>query len=80
MLSSAIQEVNRQQTQANESVQGMVSGKNDIHTTMVAMEKAGISFRLMLAARKKMIAAYEEVMRRFWLLFVYSNLWLLLGQ
>jgi len=63
MLSSAIQEVNKLQTQANESVQGMVSGKNDIHTTMVAMEKSGISFRLMLAARNKMIAAYEEVMR-----------------
>jgi flagellar hook-basal body complex protein FliE len=63
ILSSAIQEVNKLQTQANESVLGMVSGKTDIHTTMVAMEKSGISFRLMLAARNKMIAAYEEVMR-----------------
>jgi len=63
ILSSAIQEVNNLQTQANESVQGMVSGKTDIHTTMIAMEESGISFRLMLAVRNKMIAAYEEVMR-----------------
>jgi flagellar hook-basal body complex protein FliE len=55
--------VNKLQAQANESVQGMVSGKTDIQTTMVAMEKSGISFRLMLAARNKMIAAYEEAMR-----------------
>jgi flagellar hook-basal body complex protein FliE len=41
----------------------MVSGKTDIHTTMIAMEKSGISSRLLLAARNKMIAAYEEVMR-----------------
>ena len=63
ILSSAIQEVNNLQTRANESVQEMVSGKTDIHTTMIAMEKSGISFRLMLAVRNRMIAAYEEVMR-----------------
>jgi flagellar hook-basal body complex protein FliE len=40
ILSSAIQEVNKLQTQANESVQGMVSGKTDIHTTMIAMENS----------------------------------------
>lgn len=63
ILGNSIQEVNKLQTQANESVQGMVLGKTDIHTTMIAMEKAGISFRLMMAVRNKMISAYEEVMR-----------------
>lgn len=41
----------------------MVLGKTDIHTAMIAMEKSGISFRLMMAVRNKMISAYEEVMR-----------------
>jgi flagellar hook-basal body complex protein FliE len=63
MLSTFIQEVNKLQTQANEAVQGMVLGKTDIHTAMIAMEKSGISFRLMMAVRNKMISAYEEVMR-----------------
>ena len=63
ILGSSIQEVNKLQTQANESVQGMVLGKTDIHTAMIDMEKAGISFRLVMAVRNKMISAYEEVMR-----------------
>ncbi len=63
ILGNSIQEVNKLQTQANESVQKMVLGKTDIHTAMVDMEKAGISFRLVMAIRNKMISAYEEVMR-----------------
>ncbi len=63
ILGDAIQEVNKLQSQANESVQGMVLGKTDIHSAMIDMEKAGISFRLMLAVRNKMLSAYEEVMR-----------------
>jgi len=41
----------------------MVLGKTDIPTAMIAMEKSGISFLLMMAVRNKMISAYEEVMR-----------------
>jgi flagellar hook-basal body complex protein FliE len=63
ILSNSIQEVNKLKTQANEAVQGMVLGKTDIHTAMIAMEKSGISFLLMMAVRNKMISAYEEVMR-----------------
>ena len=63
ILSNSIQEVNKLQFQANESVQGMILGKTDIHTAMVDMEKAGISFRFMMAVRNKMVSAYEEVMR-----------------
>ncbi len=63
ILSNSIQAVNKLQTQANESVQGMVSGKTDIHATMIAMEKSGICFRLMVAVRNKVISACEEVMR-----------------
>jgi len=55
ILSNSIQEVNKLQTQANESVQGMVLGKTDIHTAMIDMEKAGISFRLMMAVRNKIL-------------------------
>ena len=62
-LSHSLQEVNKLQSEANQSGQGMVLGRTDIHTAMVDMEKAGISFRLVMQVRNKMISAYEEVMR-----------------
>ena len=35
----------------------------DVHEVMIAMEKAGISLRLMVQVRNKILAAYEEIMR-----------------
>ena len=35
----------------------------DIHTAMIAMEKADISFQLMMQIRNKIIDAYAEIMR-----------------
>jgi len=41
----------------------MVSEKKDIHGTMLALEKADLSMRLMLQVRNKLVSAYDEVMR-----------------
>ena len=63
-LNNVINEVNKLQSEADQSVNSLVSGKNsDIHKTMIAMEKADISFRLMMQIRNKAIEAYQEVMR-----------------
>ena len=35
----------------------------DIHNTMIAIEKADLSFQLMMQVRNKIISAYEEIMR-----------------
>jgi len=35
----------------------------DIHNTMIAVEKADLSFQLMMQIRNKIISAYEEIMR-----------------
>jgi flagellar hook-basal body complex protein FliE len=35
----------------------------DLHTAMIAMEKADISFQLMMQIRNRIINAYEEIMR-----------------
>jgi flagellar hook-basal body complex protein FliE len=37
--------------------------ETDIHKTMIKMEKAEISFQLMMAVRNKIITAYETIMR-----------------
>ncbi|HAR95244.1 MAG TPA: flagellar hook-basal body complex protein FliE [Deltaproteobacteria bacterium] len=35
----------------------------DIHSTMIAIEKADITFQLMMQVRNKILNAYEEIMR-----------------
>ena len=59
-----LQEVNQQQLKAEaKQVDLIVSEKKDIHGTMLALEKADLSMRLMLQVRNKLVSAYEEVMR-----------------
>ncbi len=57
-------EVNKDQLQAEKKVNEMVAGKNkDIPGTMIAMEKADVSLRMLMAVRNKIVNAYEEIMR-----------------
>lgn len=64
MLIGFIREVNETQHTAGESVNRLVSGEpTEIHDVMIAVEKAGISFELMMEIRNKMLEAYQEVMR-----------------
>jgi flagellar hook-basal body complex protein FliE len=64
MLKDAIHDVNKLQQEADQSVQQLAGGQGiDIHQTMIAVEKAEISFQLMMQVRNKIIAAYEEIMR-----------------
>jgi len=44
-------------------MEDLALGKGDLHNTIIAVEKAEISFRLMMQIRNKLIRAYEEVMR-----------------
>ena len=59
-----LQDVNQQQFNAEaKKVELMVTENKDIHGTMLALEKADLSMRLMLQIRNKLVSAYEEVMR-----------------
>lgn len=63
-LKQSVEKVNALQNQADAAIDDLVLGKNqDITQTMIAMEKADISFRLMMQVRNKIVKAYEEVMR-----------------
>ena len=56
--------VNKDQLDADHKISEMVAGRNkDIPGTMVSMEKAETSLKMLMAVRSKMVAAYEEVMR-----------------
>jgi len=63
-LKGAMGEVNKLHKEADRAVQELATGKNkDIHNTMIALEKASISFQLMMQVRNKIISAYETIMR-----------------
>ena len=60
----AIGEVERLQAEAQTQVGKLVEGNGeDIHRTMVAVEKADLAFQLMLQVRNKIVQAYQEISR-----------------
>ena len=64
ILKDSINEVNRLQSAANKSIEKLQSNQSaSIHETMIAMEKAGISFQTMLTVRNKALESYQEIMQ-----------------
>lgn len=64
ILSRSIAEVNGQAQEADMLVKGLAAGEHaNIHETMIAMEKSGISFRMMTRVQQKVLDAYHEIMR-----------------
>jgi flagellar hook-basal body complex protein FliE len=52
------------QTEAQGQVAELLSGNGaDLHRAMIAVEKADLSFQLMMQVRNKIVAAYQEVSR-----------------
>lgn len=64
LLKESIDKVNNLQNEADKAIEGLAKGTvNNIHDTMIAVEKANLSFNLMVQVRNKLLAAYEEIMR-----------------
>ncbi len=64
LLTDSIQQVNRLQVEADSSINDLATGKQtDIQRTMIAMEKASITFELLMQIRNKVISAYDRIMR-----------------
>ncbi|MGE4234032.1 MAG: flagellar hook-basal body complex protein FliE [Bacteriovoracia bacterium] len=64
LLSETLEKVNETQLQADRAVKELAAGRNkNIHETMLLMEKADLSFKMMMQVRNKVIDAYREVMR-----------------
>lgn len=63
-LEEQIAEVNDLQLEANQSIEDLVTGRSDdLHATMIAVQKADVSFKLLMAVRNKLLDAYDEVVR-----------------
>ena len=64
VLKSSLAEVNRLQKKADAAITEIAKGdKVSLHETMIAMEQADVSFKLMMEVRNKIVEAYQEIMR-----------------
>jgi flagellar hook-basal body complex protein FliE len=61
-IKGAIARVSKLEREADKSVVDLLRGEADITQTMIALQKADISMRLVLAVRNKVLEAYREVM------------------
>lgn len=63
-LKQAMGHVDQLQGQAEQKVDSLLAGNNlDLHSAMIAVEKADLSFQLMMQVRNKIVQAYQEVSR-----------------
>lgn len=63
-LESAVSGVEIEQQDAEYKVNNMLGGGGtDVHDAMIAVQKADLSFQLMLQVRNKVVQAYQEIER-----------------
>jgi flagellar hook-basal body complex protein FliE len=63
-IKDQVRQVDQMQKTADIASNDLATGrKRTLHETMIAVEQADISFRMLMAVRGKIISAYQEVMR-----------------
>jgi flagellar hook-basal body complex protein FliE len=62
VLTDAFNNVASLQNDADKAIAGLTQG-GEIADTMIAIEKADMSFSMMVEVRNKLVSAYEEIMR-----------------
>ncbi len=63
LLVETIGQVQSLEGKAKSTIEGLMSGKGvDVHEAMIAAQKAGMGFELVLSLRNKALSAYQQVM------------------
>ena len=63
-LQEYISDINKEQAKADVAAVNLATGKyKNIHEAMIQMEKAALSFQLLVQVRNKALDAYQEMMR-----------------
>jgi flagellar hook-basal body complex protein FliE len=63
LVTEAVGQVQQLEQQASTAIEGLMSGRGvDVHDAMIATQKAGMGFELVLSVRNKALAAYQQVM------------------
>jgi flagellar hook-basal body complex protein FliE len=61
-LQAAFNHIEQLHADADQQIAGLLNGQGeDIHKVMIAVEKANLSFQLMMQVRNKIIQAYRDV-------------------
>jgi flagellar hook-basal body complex protein FliE len=64
VFSSAVNQVESMGQEASASVERFLSGEGEeLHTTVLATQRAELAFEMFLQARNKVVSAYQEIMR-----------------
>ncbi|MAL16818.1 MAG: flagellar hook-basal body complex protein FliE [Balneola sp.] len=64
MLSDAISGVDNTMKASEQNMQDYISGKTEnVHDVMISMQKAQLSFQMMIEVRNKAIETYNEISR-----------------
>jgi flagellar hook-basal body complex protein FliE len=63
LLEGAIHSVEQPRADANQAIQNLLSGDEELHTVALATQKAELAFEFGLQVRNKVVSAYQEVMR-----------------
>ncbi|MDR0311844.1 MAG: flagellar hook-basal body complex protein FliE [Acidobacteriota bacterium] len=64
LLKDAISTVNDLSQQSDLEIRKIMTGESDeLHTAVVAMQRADLSFQMMMQVRNKILQAYQEVLR-----------------
>ncbi len=63
LLHQAVNSLQQLDNQASHAVHGLIMGDGtDIHTAMIATQKASLAFDTALAVRNKAVGAYQQIM------------------
>lgn len=61
-LNNAMDQVGQLQSEADGKVAQLLSGNGqDVHSAMIAVEKASLAFAMMVQVRNKIVQAYQQV-------------------
>ena len=61
-LRNAMDQVNQLQSEADGKVTQLLTGNGqDVHSAMIAVEKANLAFQMMVQVRNKIVQAYQQV-------------------
>jgi flagellar hook-basal body complex protein FliE len=63
-LRGAMDQVEQLQGNANSKTAALLDGSGmDVHSAMIAVQEADLSFQLMMQVRNKIVSAYQEIAR-----------------
>jgi flagellar hook-basal body complex protein FliE len=61
-LRNAMDQIGELQSEADGKVTQLLNGNGqDVHSAMIAVEKANLAFEMMVQVRNKIVAAYQQV-------------------